>query len=66
MGKLFDYKNLVDQKTQHLGRDQFQVKGKIGLECGFMLGSIDATTPDDPNQVQALKEAIKKVLGIDA
>jgi len=65
VGKLLDYKNLVDQKTQALGKDQFKIKGQIGLKCGLMLASIDAQTRDDPNEVQALKAAIKEVLGID-
>lgn len=65
MGKLLDYKNLVDEKTQALGKDQFKIRGQIGLRCGLMLSSIDAQTPDNPNDVQALKTAIKEVLGID-
>jgi hypothetical protein len=64
MGKLFEYRNIVEDKVKALGKDKFKVKGEIGMKSGLVLGMIDANTPDDPAKVQALKTAIKEVLGI--
>jgi hypothetical protein len=64
MGKLFEYKNIIEEKVKNMGADAFKVKGQIGIKAGILIGSIDANTPDDPAKVQALRAAIKEVLGI--
>jgi hypothetical protein len=64
MGKLSEYRNVIEEKTKGMGQNAFKIKGRIGLESGLVIGMIDATTPDDPAQVRALKDAIKVVLGV--
>jgi hypothetical protein len=64
MGKLFDYRNIIENKLKGMGSDGFKLKGQIGLKTGLLVGMISATTPDDPAQVKAMREAIKEVLGI--
>lgn len=65
MGKLLEYRNVIEDKVKNMGKDAFKVKGKIGLQSGVVIGLIDASTPDDPEQIQALKAAIKDVLGVN-
>jgi L-alanine-DL-glutamate epimerase-like enolase superfamily enzyme len=65
MGKLFEFRNVIEDKVKGMGADAFKVKGKIGLQSGILIGMIQANTPDDPAQVRALREAIKAVLGVN-
>ena len=64
MGKMLEYRTLIEDKTKNMGAEAFKVKGAIGLKAGIMILSIDANTPDDPAIVQAMKTAIKEVLGV--
>ncbi len=42
------------------------VKGKIGLRSGRTLALISPTSPDDPDAIARLRQAVKEVLNIDA
>jgi hypothetical protein len=64
MGKLFEYRSVVEDKVKNMGKDAFRIKGQIGLKSGMVLGLIQANTPDDPEQVRALRIAVKEVLGL--
>jgi hypothetical protein len=64
MGKLFEYRNVIDDKVKNMGKDAFRVKGQIGLKSGLVIGMIEANTPDNPEQVRALRIAVKEVLGL--
>jgi len=64
MGKLFEYRNVIEDKVKSMGTDAFKVKGQIGLKSGLVIGMIQANTPDDPEQVRALRAAVEEVLGL--
>lgn len=64
MGKLFEYRMVIENKVKDMGQDAFKVKRQIGVTSGVLLGSIGANTPDDPEKIQALKSAIEELLGV--
>ena len=66
MSQLYDLKVLIEEKikTNHL--DAAEIKGQIGLKSGRLLAFISPNTPDDPEAVAKLKQAIKDVLKISA
>ena len=66
MSKLYDLKVLIENKIKADGLDAMAVKGKIGLRSGRTLALISPTSPDDPDAVAKLRQAIKEVLNIDA
>lgn len=66
MSKLYDLKVLIENKIKADGLDAMVVKGKIGLRSGRTLALISPTSPDDPDAVAKLRQAIKEVLNIDA
>ena len=66
MSKLYDLKVLIENKIKADGLDAMSVKGKIGLRSGRTLALISPTTPDDPDSLAKLRQAVKEVLNIDA
>ena len=64
MGKLFDYRQIIEDKLKDKGADLFKLKGQITLKSGFMVSMINGDTPDDPAKIQALKSAVKEILGV--
>jgi hypothetical protein len=64
MGKLYDYKMIIEDKVKDKGPEGSKLKGKIGLKVGILVSMISPTTPDDPEQMKAMQVAIKEVLGI--
>ena len=63
MPKLYEAVQRVEQIIAKKNLPLFRTKGLIALEAGFALGSIDATTPDDPAKLEALRRAARQVLG---
>ena len=63
MARLYEAVQRVEQVIARKGLPLFKTKGLIALKAGFMLGSIDATTPDDPMKLEALRSAAREVLG---
>ncbi len=66
MSQLYDLRMLIENKIKTDSLDAMEVKGKIGLRSGRMLAFITPTTPDDPEAVAKLKQAVKDVLNISA
>lgn len=66
MSQLYDLKLLIENKIKSDGLDAMEVKGKIGLRSGRMLAFVTPTTPDDPEAVAKLRQAVKDVLHISA
>ncbi len=66
MSQLYDLKLLIENKIKTDSLDAMDIKGKIGLRSGRMLAFITATTPDDPEAVAKLRQAVKEVLNISA
>lgn len=65
MSKLYDAVMKIDKTIQEKQLQVFEVKGKIGLKAGMVLGMITATSPDDPAVLQKLRQAAKEVLDIN-
>ncbi len=65
MGQLHDMCQKIDAHIKTKKLDTFKVRGQLSLICGFMLGFVNAKTPDDPAQIAALKKAGKAVLQQD-
>ena len=64
MGKLFEMRKGIDRALS--GRkDEFVIRGQIGMEAGLLVGGINEKTLDDPEKIAKLARAIKAVLGID-
>jgi len=66
VSQLYDLKVLIENKIRTDGLDAMAVKGKIGLRSGRILALISPSTPDDPEAVAKLRQAVKDVLNINA
>ena len=66
MSQLYDLRLLIENKIKADGLDAMEVKGKIGLRSGRILALISPSTPDDPDAVAKLRQAVKDVLKINA
>ncbi len=62
MGKLHDMVKRIDGVIHRKNLPIFITKGKIGIRAGFILATIEPTTPDDPARIQALASAAREVL----
>jgi hypothetical protein len=64
MGKLFQIRKQID--TLVAGKkDEFAIRGKIGMAAGMLIGGINESTPDDPVKIATLARAVKQILGVD-
>ena len=63
MGKLHRAVRQIDELIEHEGLDLFQTRGKISMRLGFMLSSVNESTPDDPEKLQRLIDSAERVLG---
>ncbi|OGS02746.1 MAG: hypothetical protein A2339_00355 [Elusimicrobia bacterium RIFOXYB12_FULL_50_12] len=64
MGQLYEIALKVNKAIEDSKLDKFQTRGKISLKTGFMLGLINANTPDDNDKIEKVKAAVKEILGI--
>ena len=64
MGQLHDMCKKIDQHVTKQRLEIFKVRGQLSLECGFMIGFVSASSPDDPTQIAALKKASKNLLNL--
>jgi len=68
MSRLYDAVRKVDALIKSSGKEGkafFQAKGQISMQAGFVLSTIQETSPDNAQQLAALKTAVKAVLGKD-
>lgn len=54
----------IEEKIKTDGLDAAAVKGKIGLKSGKVLAFINASTPDNPADIDKLKSAAKEILNL--
>ena len=66
MSQLYELKVLIEEKIKANHLDAAEIKGQIGLKSGRLLAFINANTPDDPEVVAKLRQAIKDVLKVSA
>jgi hypothetical protein len=64
MGKLYDYCVQIQEHIDHQGLDVFRTRGALALECGFLITLVGENDPDEPQKVQALRDAAQNVLGL--
>lgn len=64
MSQLYDVKLAIEKKIQQDKLDKAAILGKIGLKSGKVLAFIKPDTPDDPDAVAKLKNAVKEILNL--
>jgi hypothetical protein len=64
MGVLFDLRTKIDRTIEDKRLDGSAVRGKIGLQTGFLLSLINPSTPDDPVKIDKLKKAVEAILQV--
>lgn len=64
MGKLYDYAQTIEEHIQRNNLDVFKTRGAIAMRVGFIVTLVRPDDPDDPEKVQALKDAATEVLGL--
>lgn len=64
MGRLYDACQFVIGEISAKGLDPFKSRGAIALETGFLVSMVAPNDPDDPEKLQALKDAALKVVGV--
>jgi hypothetical protein len=62
MGRLFDYKTKVEKAIEEKKLDGSAIRGKIGLQTGFLLSLVNPSTPDDPVKIEKLRKAVEAVM----
>ena len=63
MGKLSDMVWDIEALIARKGLDEFGTKGRISASAGFVLSLVSERTPDDPDRIQRLKDAVFTVTG---
>lgn len=64
MGKLYDYAQRIQQHIEENNLDVFKTRGAIAMRVGFIVTLVRPDDPDEPEKVQALRDAAKEVLGL--
>lgn len=62
MGVLYDLRTKIDKAIEDKGLDASVVRGKIGLQTGFLLSLVSPSTPDDPVRIEKLRKAVEAIL----
>lgn len=63
MGALFDAKNKILEIIAKEKLDTSLTMGKVGLKAGFLLAFVKQDTPDDPEKLKMLRQAVKEIMG---
>ena len=64
MGKLYEYRERIQQYIEQQGLDVFKTRGELAIKCGFLITLVNPDDPDDPQKVQALRDAARELLGL--
>lgn len=43
--------------------DEFATKGRISANAGFVLSLVNDRTPDDPDKIERLRQAVYDIIG---
>ena len=65
MGRLYDYCARIQDHIERNSLDVFRTRGALALQCGFLITLVNESDPDDPQKIEALREAARDVLGIE-
>ena len=63
MGQIFEISKKIDDIISKKGLDRNVTRGKIGLKAEVLM-AFNEKTPDDPEKIRKIKEAVKEVLGV--
>jgi uncharacterized protein YqgV (UPF0045/DUF77 family) len=63
MGQIFELSKKIDEIISKKGMDIMVTRGKIGIRSGVLM-SFNEKTPDNPERIRKIKEAVKEVLGV--
>jgi uncharacterized protein YqgV (UPF0045/DUF77 family) len=63
MGQIFELSKKIDEIISKKGMDKMVTRGKIGIRSGVLM-SFNEKTPDNPERIRKIKEAVKEVLGV--
>jgi len=64
MGKLYEYRERIQQHIEQQGLDVFKTRGELAIRSGFLITLITPDEPDDPQKIQALRDAARDLLGL--
>jgi len=64
VSQLYDLKVQIEERIKANGLDAKDIKGKLGLRSKMLLALINPTTPDNPEAVAKLKQAVKEVMNV--
>jgi hypothetical protein len=64
VGKLYDYATRIQQHIESKGLDVYKTRGALAMKTGFLVTLVGPDDPDDPEMVQALRDAAWEVLGL--
>ncbi len=65
MGKLYDYCSQIQTYIERNNLDVFKARGELALRCGFLISLIGPDEPDDPQRIQAIKDAAQSLWGLN-
>lgn len=65
MGKLYDYCQQIQRHIEANNLDVFKSRGELALRCGFLVSLIGPDDPDDPEKIEALRNAAREVFGLE-
>jgi hypothetical protein len=63
VGQLYEAVRTIDRVAEAKGLDTNEIRGRIGMRAGFFLLIIKPDTPDDPEKLDALRDAAEGILG---
>lgn len=64
MGKLYDYCQQIQSHIEANNLDVFKARGEIALRCGFLISLVRTSDSDDPEKLEALRQAAQDVFGL--
>jgi hypothetical protein len=65
MGRLYDHCTRIQEHIERNNLDVFRTRGALALQCGFLITLIEPNEPDDPQKIEALRQAARDVLGLE-
>lgn len=63
MGNLYETLRRIEGEIERRRLPLYRTRGLIAQKTGFVLGDINADTPDDPGMLASLTAAAREVLG---
>jgi hypothetical protein len=65
VSKLYDYCQKIQQHIERNNLDVFRSRGEIALSCGFLVSLVGPDDPDDPEKIEALRNAAREIFNLE-